>query len=172
MMLYGEPGTDGSGIRRVLNARDWSVFEQTADRFREAADVLGSSSDVFGLIHGDFHHGNFLSQGNDIAALDFDDCGFGTYAYDIAVTLSGIIRRPNFRELRSALLEGYRSIRPFPETHERHFGCMVAMRWIMLAVWKAGVYDPPRLHGDAEVFAKQRVKDIRERSLHKQDMTV
>jgi len=145
----------------MLSHKEWSVFEHCADRFREAAVSLGSSSEVFGLIHGDFHHGNFLSQKGKIAVIDFDDCGFGHFAYDLAVLLSVIVRRPNYPELRSTLLKGYRSIRPFPEEHEQHFGCMLAMRWIMLAVWKAGVYDPPELHDDAQEFARLRVKDIR-----------
>ena len=166
MMLYGEPVTDGSRIAHLLTKQEWRLFTESADCFREAA-AIGTSNPNYGLIHGDYHHGNCLSEKGRVGVLDFDDIGYGYFAHDIAVTLSGMMRRPNYPDLRSAFLRGYRSVREFPEGHERHFGCMIATRWVMLAVWKAGVFDPPALHRDPQEFAKQRARDICERGLHK-----
>jgi Ser/Thr protein kinase RdoA (MazF antagonist) len=43
-----------------------------------------------GLIHADLHFGNFLDTGAGPAAIDFDDCGRGFLAYDLAVPLTRI----------------------------------------------------------------------------------
>ncbi|MGZ3658545.1 MAG: phosphotransferase enzyme family protein [Bdellovibrionota bacterium] len=41
-----------------------------------------------GLIHADLHFGNFVVQGDCLGAIDFDDCGLGFHAYDLAVPLT------------------------------------------------------------------------------------
>ncbi len=47
---------------------------------------LTKGPDEYGLIHADFHHGNFYVGEHDaITAFDFDDCHFQWFAYDIAV---------------------------------------------------------------------------------------
>ena len=40
-----------------------------------------------GLIHADLHYENFLFHDGVARAIDFDDCGWGFYLYDVAVTL-------------------------------------------------------------------------------------
>lgn len=43
------------------------------------------NNDNFGLIHNDFHQGNFFVYNGNITAFDFDDCAYYWFANDIAV---------------------------------------------------------------------------------------
>jgi Ser/Thr protein kinase RdoA (MazF antagonist) len=62
---------------------------------------------VFGLIHADLHQENYLFHGKQVRAIDFDDCGYGPFVYDLAVTLSELEHRADYPTLRAALLAGY-----------------------------------------------------------------
>ncbi|MFJ5716809.1 phosphotransferase enzyme family protein [Neobacillus sp. NPDC093127] len=42
--------------------------------------------EIFGLIHNDFHQGNFFESGGRITVFDFDDCAYHWFAYDLAVS--------------------------------------------------------------------------------------
>ena len=73
---------------------------------------LGFSKGVFGLIHGDLHHGNILlDRGKNIRLIDFDDAGFGWYLYDIASLLFEYKDHPEFETLSEGFLRGYRKRR-------------------------------------------------------------
>ena len=67
-----------------------------------------------GLIHGDLHQENYLFERGTARAIDFDDCGWGFFLYDVAVTLSEIEGRPRYAELRDALLDEYAGRRSLP----------------------------------------------------------
>lgn len=103
----------------------WVSAALTKDESNFLADVrkgvhaklasLPTSPELYGLIHADLHPHNVLVVGRDLFAIDFDDCGFGWHYYDIAVALHQIRDNDHFEEYESALLAGYRSIRPLPD---------------------------------------------------------
>ena len=82
--------------------------------------MLGQGPETFGLVHGDLHQENYLFHQGQVRAIDFDDCGFGHYIYDIAVTLFNVRFRDNTPQLRESFLAGYRSIRPLSAEHEQY----------------------------------------------------
>ena len=49
--------------------------------------ALPVDGESFGLIHVDFHGGNFFLDGGEITLFDFDDCQYSWYAHDIAMSL-------------------------------------------------------------------------------------
>jgi Ser/Thr protein kinase RdoA (MazF antagonist) len=90
---------------------------------------------VFGLIHADLHQENYLFHGKQVRAIDFDDCGYGPFVYDLAVTLSELEHRADYPTLRAALLAGYRTVRPFPPRHEPFIDTFIALRRLQLMMY-------------------------------------
>ena len=65
----------------------------------------------FGLIHADLVRENIILNGDRVQFIDFDDGGFGYRLFDVATALLKNIDEPEFDLLKSALLNGYHSIR-------------------------------------------------------------
>jgi Ser/Thr protein kinase RdoA (MazF antagonist) len=105
------------------------------DRARAARDAIGRGPDAFGLMHADLHQENFLFHRGRVRAIDFDDCGYGPYIYDLAVTLSELTGRAAYPALRAALLAGYRTVRPLPAEHEPFIDTFIALRAVQLMMW-------------------------------------
>lgn len=116
-------------------ARGASVVVEAFERAREAREQLGDSPGRWGLIHAHLHQENYLFHRGAVAAIDFDDCGFGHYVYDVAVTMSELSHRPDEPELRAGLLRGYRSVRPFSPEEEALIDTFIALRDLQLMFW-------------------------------------
>ena len=113
------------------------VVERAADVF----DELGRATDVWGIIHADLHHRNRLvCRGGELAAIDFDDCGFGHYLYDIAVMLGFPRHRfpDRYPALFDAYVRGYRSQRPLSDEHLALLPAFFAMRCVAITTWVLG----------------------------------
>jgi Ser/Thr protein kinase RdoA (MazF antagonist) len=143
-LLGGDAGIDQEGIRVHLNAGEERVIEAVRARLEQAFADLGRGPHAWGLIHADLHPGNLLFQGEQVGAIDFDDCGWGCFLYDLAVILSELRHRPAYAQLRQALLRGYRQVRDLLADCERHLDTLMAGRLLGLAIWIAGVADHPQ----------------------------
>jgi Ser/Thr protein kinase RdoA (MazF antagonist) len=104
-------------ISSQLTPSDFARLTDVLERVRQVFKSASVDTRYFGLIHGDCHPGNFVFHIDEIGALDFDDCGWGYYLYDIAVLMSYLEEQHNSLDLKAGLLEGYGSLRPLgPET--------------------------------------------------------
>jgi len=138
--------------RRALSAKQLTLLEDTARKIGAVTDELGRDPQVFGLIHGNLHERNYLIYEEEIRAIDFDMCGWGYFLYDLAVTFSTLIQRPDFPKLKNALLDGYRQVRRLPPDQETLIVPFIAARFMTNIYWLAGhkyeptfVNDAPRL---------------------------
>lgn len=75
----------------------------------DLADV-GETHDNFGLVHADLIPDNLLKHGQDLRPIDFDDCGYGWYMFDIATILFAYLDEPGYQQIEDALFAGYRSV--------------------------------------------------------------
>ena len=112
-----------------------AVVAEMLERARRTQNLLGRGPDVYGLIHADLHQGNYLFHGDEVRVIDFDDCGWGHFAYDLAVTVSELEHLPRQATLREALIAGYRSVRPLSAEQEAAVDDFVALRQLQLALW-------------------------------------
>lgn len=146
----------------LLSPDQRAVFAAVTELVRGAMDELGTSSDVAGLIHADLHSSNYLFHRGEARAIDFEDCGWGYYLYDLAVTLDEI--EAEFTErapaLRAALLRGYRQVRPLSDRHEELLDVFIAMRLAELVRWY-GSTDNPRLRTSASPLIEQAMRHMR-----------
>ncbi len=120
---------------RVLVSAEEVLIKQRAD--------LESDSEPYGFLHADFHLWNLLFQGDNVAAIDFSDCGWGTYAYDIATALFYLKyplvgnhdHRRSYERFEDAFLSGYADARPLPDNFETALPVCFATRMLSIAKW-------------------------------------
>jgi Ser/Thr protein kinase RdoA (MazF antagonist) len=108
---------------------------EVIERARRARAEIGRDPADYGLIHADLHQENYLFHRGRVRAIDFDDCGYGPFVYDLAVTLSELTGRASYPALRAAMLDGYRRVRPLAPEHERLIDTFIALRNVQLAMW-------------------------------------
>ncbi|MGD6856022.1 phosphotransferase enzyme family protein [Bacillus infantis] len=80
--VWTKENPDVFGIRDGLAG--W--LREEYDRLMEDLQPYKLSLDTFGLIHNDFHQGNFIVRENgEIVVIDFDECACNWFAQDLAV---------------------------------------------------------------------------------------
>ena len=129
--VFGENGVTDTQLPEDVRGDLQTLFEQ----LQEVERRLGKSPNQFGLIHSDLSFGNVLFTSDEVLPIDFDDCGFGYYLYDLAVILAGPWERPGFQQRREALLQGYREICELPDEHLSLIPTFMAMRASSLGQW-------------------------------------
>jgi Ser/Thr protein kinase RdoA (MazF antagonist) len=112
--------------------------------------AYGTDIDRFGLIHADMRLANLLVDGEHTVLLDFDDCGFGWFVYDLAASLSFIETSPQVPALIRAWLTAYMGIRPLTADDIRMIDAAILLRRMALLAWigSHGETDLARAHAD------------------------
>ena len=135
-MIYGE--THAADVWDLLPGGLRRRFDQVASDMRDVMTQLGEGAGNFGLIHADLHLDNALFWRGEVRVIDFDDCGFGYWLYDIAVALWELRYRADYEDFRSALIEGYTQHRPLPPGHLEHLDDFIAAREVAIGLWFTG----------------------------------
>lgn len=138
----------------VFSPAERRLVIETRDRIRGAMDRLGRDPSIFGMIHADLHDGNLLTDGERLTAIDFDDCAFGWYAYDIAVALYHHQASPQFGALQRAFLRGYRARRRLGDDIETLIPMFLLVRGMAVTGW---------LHQRPEIDATLTIRNIKDR---------
>jgi Ser/Thr protein kinase RdoA (MazF antagonist) len=81
-----------------------------------------------GVLHGDFHQGNYLLSRGAVCPIDFADCAVGPFACDVATAITALTARPGYAVKRAAFLRGYRSRMEFFGSEEKALDALVAVR--------------------------------------------
>jgi Ser/Thr protein kinase RdoA (MazF antagonist) len=122
---------------------DADLVAAVFNRVRRAEETLGETPETFGRIHADLHQGNYAFHDGQVSAIDFDDCGWGHFIYDFAVTLSEVSVLDNYPALRDGLLAGYEQVRPLPAGLDLHLPAFLALREVKLMMWFLEQCDRP-----------------------------
>lgn len=110
-----------------------ALLAAASTRLQTNLHALGTSPDQWGLIHADLHRDNILLQDEQVGVIDFDDCGWGYYLYDVACVLDSFRRRvvtdPRaYPTIREAYLAGYNQVRHLPDQLEAQLATFKALR--------------------------------------------
>lgn len=111
------------------------LLQRVSDKIEERLEAFGKGPERYGLIHGDLRLANLLVDGKTIKIIDFDDCGFGWYLYDLATALSFIEHKDYVPELVEKWVKGYRKVRPLSEEEEQEIPTFIMMRRLQLISW-------------------------------------
>jgi Ser/Thr protein kinase RdoA (MazF antagonist) len=100
--------------------------------------AFGDGPDRFGLVHADLRLANLLvdpTGAAPVTVIDFDDCGFGWYLYDLGSSLSFIEHDPRVPELIDAWVAGYRRVAPLSAADVAELPTFVLLRRLLLVAW-------------------------------------
>ncbi|MCF6344812.1 MAG: phosphotransferase [Devosiaceae bacterium] len=118
-----------------VNGEVRAVLEQLDFRLREQLKEYGTCSKHFGLIHADMRLANILVYNNTSRLIDFDDCGFGWFAYDFAAAISFFEDSKKVPFLKEKWLSAYRKYREFSTTDETMMDTLIMLRRMALLTW-------------------------------------
>lgn len=120
------PGINATN-RAVLDSLDAALWQRLGD--------YGIGADRYGLIHADMRLGNVLVDGDHVALIDFDDCGFCWFTYDFAAAISFHETNPAIPALKAAWLERYQAVRPLSTEDIASIDSMIMLRRMALLAW-------------------------------------
>lgn len=110
---------------------DWAYLRESAEVLQLRFGALHNGELSYGMIHGDVIRANALIADNgQVTVLDFDFCGFGWRAYDVASYLLTIRNTLQEQEFEKAFLEGYEEIRPLASKEKEALPLFEAIRAI------------------------------------------
>lgn len=119
----------------VPDAGERAHLERLADTVLKRLRGFGSDASRFGLIHADLRVANLIVDGDSVAVIDFDDCGFSWYLYDLGATLTLYEDAPNVDELIASWVDSYRAIAPLSGQDEREIPTFLMLRRLMLTAY-------------------------------------
>ncbi|MFH3480013.1 phosphotransferase enzyme family protein [Xanthobacter variabilis] len=125
-----------------LDAKGQALLERTAALLKERLLPL-SQPDSFGLVHADLRLANLLVNGDELALIDFDDCGLSWFLFDFAAAISFLEHEPYVPALKAAWMEGYRTVAPLPAEASDQLDLFVMLRRIQLTAWVASHAETP-----------------------------
>ena len=113
--------------KSVLSDTDRALIQQAHDLIMQFTNDLYQNSKVH-IIHADMHGWNLMWNQDQLSVFDFDDCGYGVEAQDLAVTLYYL----DTPEQDEALLNGYKSVRPLPTYSANAMKALLLQRRLLL----------------------------------------
>lgn len=139
------PSLDADDLSLSLNklqiARDdgriskdnFDILFKTAIKIQQAYLDETTDPKKWGLIHNDLVPGNCLFYADDIRPIDFDNCGFGYYLYDLAWVLNQF---PS--DSRRNFMKGYSQIFPLSQEHWSSIEAFMIMSKLRTLSWWVG----------------------------------
>jgi Ser/Thr protein kinase RdoA (MazF antagonist) len=139
----------------AVGPEEHAVLARLDDTLRRRLAAFGDGSGRFGLVHADMRLANLIvddvragvgarlqdsgegtaAPGRDVTVVDFDDCGFGWYLYDLGSSLSFMEDDPRVPELVDAWVDGYRRVGELAADEVAELDTFVLLRRLLLVAW-------------------------------------
>jgi Ser/Thr protein kinase RdoA (MazF antagonist) len=117
------------------NAARLDLFGRAVELIGERLSLYGRGPNRFGLAHCDLRLDNLLIDQGEIKVIDFDDCGFSWYMYDVAAAVSFYEHLPQVPGLIECWLEGYRTVSALSLAEEEEIPTFIMLRRLLLVAW-------------------------------------
>ena len=118
-----------------LSSADQAIITAALTTIGERLRHHSRRGDNFGMIHADLRPTNVLRDGEELTPIDFDDCCYSWYLFDIAASLSFLEADPRLGDWIRALLKGYVSMSPLTDADIALLPAFIMLRRIQLLAW-------------------------------------
>ena len=118
-----------------LDPEGEALLARATEALAARLHAYGTGPETFGLIHADLRLANLMVDGDRLTAIDFDDCGFGWWAYDLASALSFIETDPRLPDLIATWVQGYTRIAPLRPEDRATIPSLILLRRVLLTAW-------------------------------------
>lgn len=120
----------------ALDSGQRALLGRARETIAKVLDDYGKNPQTYSLIHADLHPHNVVVSDHGLHVIDFDDSGFGWHQYELAVALYAYRQHKLFPEIQAAMVEGYRSVRPFAETALAMLPMFLLIRSLVSLGWR------------------------------------
>jgi Ser/Thr protein kinase RdoA (MazF antagonist) len=148
-----------------LDPQGEALMARATETLAARLHAYGTGPEVFGLIHADLRLANLMVNGGTLTAIDFDDCGFGWWAYDLASALSFIETDPRLPDLIARWCEGYTRIAPLRPEDRAMVPSLIFLRRVLLTAWLSTRADSDTAQGFGGPAYTQGTLELAERYL-------
>jgi Ser/Thr protein kinase RdoA (MazF antagonist) len=124
-----------------LDPEGEAVLARATGTLAAVLQAYGTGPDTFGLIHADLRLANLMVDGDTLTAIDFDDCGFGWWVYDLAAALSFIETDLRLPDLIARWCDGYARVAALQARDRAMIPAMILLRRVLLTAWLASRAD-------------------------------
>ena len=122
---------DGIGV----GAAERAVLGRLDQALRARLAAFGTGPDRYGLAHADTRLANLLVHDGSVAVIDFDDCGYSWYLYDLGTSVSFVEHSPQVPAFVASWLEGYRRVAELSAADEAEAWTFILFRRLLLLAW-------------------------------------
>jgi Ser/Thr protein kinase RdoA (MazF antagonist) len=122
-------------------------FQVISGEAKLAMERLGKGPDAYGVIHSDLYPENVLFKAGRAIPIDFEDCGYGYWLWDIAIALCEWAWGSEWEQMRDAFQAGYSTIRTLPDTQWAQLDLFIAIQFATMVLWSSALLmnDPKRI---------------------------
>ncbi len=135
----------------AANIQGIEIVEKAAAHMEKRLHRYGQSNDRYGLIHSDFRTANLFVHEGKTKILDFDDCGFGWYLYDLASSMTFLELHEQRDEIIHSWLDGYLEVAPLSEADLAEIPVFMLLRRLVIMGWAGS-------HPDTELAQEMGVQ--------------
>jgi Ser/Thr protein kinase RdoA (MazF antagonist) len=162
---YLEQALDDLHVLRVAGAlpeESWHTIEEATTVASELMDSLGTSPDVYGVVHGDLNPDNIIvADDGTVQFLDLAQLALAHYLWDLGTALY----QYSYQEpsVRRAMVAGYRSARPeltIPPLGLEAFVCAAALDNLAFQCSIPAQRTSTLFHTNVERFANEYCRDL------------
>ena len=141
-----------------LSSEDREILENCDRTLEFFSSTFPKDKAHYGLIHGDLRLANLLIDGEKLAVIDFDDCGFSWFGLDLANALSFIEDNPFVPSYINEWLEGYSEVMPVNQAMADMIVHLIMMRRLQLTAWLETHNQTPTAEKLRKTFLKGTVE--------------
>ena len=126
-------------------------FKAVSGRVRDVMASFGKGPDAYGMVHADMYLENVLFKAGEPRIIDFEDCGYSYWMFDIGTALAQWPWTTDFPWIRDAFLDGYGQVRTLAEAQLKHLDLFMAAHHATMVLWaSAFIRSDPAMRAEYE----------------------